>query len=72
MWEFALVVFTMPQGWGSDWHVNPLYIPTWPLLVTTVQAENTMLDVPMPPRATNSLQIPTKSPTLPRVGGGAA
>ena len=27
MWGFALVVFTMPQGWGSDWHANPLHIP---------------------------------------------
>ena len=23
---FALVVFTMPQGWGSDWHANPLLV----------------------------------------------
>ena len=28
MWGFALVVFTMPQGWGSDWHANPLHTPT--------------------------------------------
>ena len=28
MWGFALVVFTMPQGLGSDWHANPLHIPT--------------------------------------------
>ena len=27
MWGFALAGFTMPQGWGSDWHANPLHIP---------------------------------------------